>query len=83
MQVMNAPKPLTRQALTDAPYRNILRNAVGRCSASTTAAKVTTKKAVSVSVCYVLNDWALVKSRNGKGFYGFVTVDKLSNIRMR
>lgn len=52
-----------------------------RPASSAKSAKI--KKDGNVKICSISGDWALVQTTGKKGIYGFVKVDKLTDIRTK
>ena len=50
--------------------------------ADTDAVSYRLKKSISVKICKVSGDWALIQSTGKRGLYAFVQVDKLSDIKV-
>ena len=51
--------------------------------ASTSADSIKLPKEVTVNICAVNGDWALVQTTNKAGIYGYVRVDRLSDIHLK
>ena len=51
--------------------------------ASTSADSIKLAKEVTVNICAVNGDWALVQTTNKAGIYGYVRVDRLSDIHLK